>query len=457
MESNRVGLWNEPIESLSLEDVWRTVGRPRFVQQVRAAWEASAFWRETFSKHDLRASDLDDGLELSALPFIEKRDLLDDQSAHPPFGTMCAVPLSSIRRVHQTSGTTSRPLYVALTANDVANTIDVGARAFRCAGLRPDDVVVHCLNYCLWSGGLTDHLCLEETGATVIPFGVGNSRLLLETIQRIQPTAISCTPTYLNTLAELLAAEFDREPRELGLKKALLGGEPGLQSPGFRKALEDRWGVEAIDANYGASEVLSIFGSECRERTGLHWHGYGVLHCELINPDTRETVSIEPGAVGELVFTTLLREAQPLFRYRSHDVVQVTGVGPCGCGRNGFRFLVLGRSDNMVIVKGVNVFPEALQQVFSRYADQLTGEYRVVLRQPGPYDRLPVEVEARRALAPAERDVLKARLERHVRQSLVVNVELTWVEEGTLPKGEGKTARLVRLSPGLTPEERSCP
>jgi phenylacetate-CoA ligase len=432
------------IEALSMGELWEAIEKPRFSDRLRWAFARSAFWRDKLTKAGLTEADLAGDVELASLPFTEKSEILADQTEHPPFGRLCCVPRDNILRIHRTSGTTSRPFYVALTKADVANSHKAGRRAFVCAGVGPGDTIVHCLNYCLWSGGVTDHLCLEATGATVIPFGVGNSKLLLETILRLEATAISCTPTYLNTLAELLEREFHRAPRELGLKKGLFGGEPGLEDPNTRKALESRWGIQAINANYGASEILSIFGSECSQRNGLHWHGQGILHAELIDPATLRTVPLVDGATGELVFTSLLREAQPVFRFRSRDMVKVVGVEQCGCGRRGFRFTVLGRSDNMLIIKGVNLFPDALYDIIMRYADRLTGEYRVVLKSPGPYDHLDVRVEIRATLLESERESLKAELERAVRESLSVKVDIEWVPSGTFPRGEDKTSRIDR-------------
>lgn len=436
--------WDEDIETMPSSRSQELFDKPRLIERLQWAFDRSLFWNDKFTRAGLSKQDIKNGFSIADLPFTEKNELLQDQIQHPPYGRLCAVPMTDISRVHRTSGTTARPLYIVLTARDVQHTHEAGARAFWCAGVRPDDTVVHCLNYCLWSGGVSDHISLERTGAAVIPFGVGNSRFLLEMMLQLKPTAISCTPTYLNTLAELLDKEFQRKPRELGLCKGLFGGEPGLQNPGTRSALENTWGIEAIDANYGMSDVLSIFGSECRERNGLHFHGQGIIWPELIHPDTGKNIPIQSGAVGELVLTTLLREGQPLFRLRTHDIAEIVGDGSCRCGRTGFRFLILGRSDCMITVKGVNVFPDALHDFFVRYLEQLTGEYRVVLTHAGPYDALPVQVETKASCRGRARGALKHSLEDLVRKTLSVRIEIEWVEEGTFPRGEGKTSRLVR-------------
>ena len=169
-------LWDEGIETLPGDRLRETIEQPRLIERVQWAFERSAFWRDKFSRAGLSPRDVKDGFPITGLPFTEKDELLQDQIQCPPYGRLCSVPMTDILRVHRTSGTTARPLYIVLTERDVQHTLEAGARAFWCAGVRPDDTVVHCLNYCLWSGGLTDHLSLEKTGATVIPFGVGNSR-----------------------------------------------------------------------------------------------------------------------------------------------------------------------------------------------------------------------------------------------------------------------------------------
>ncbi len=438
-------LWNPTAETMSVEEFRATIETPRLLRQLRHAWAGSEFWRDRFAASGIDAADFTDGFNLRDLPFVDKSDLLADQAEYPPFGRLVAVSHDDIRRVHRTSGTTSRPFLTLLTERDSESTIEAGARAFWCAGVRPSDTVVHCLSYCMWSGGLTDHLCLERTGATVIPFGVGNSRYLLELIQTVRPTCISCTPSYLPRLADLCRRELSIDPSTLSLQKALFGGEPGAQDAGFRESIEREWALEAVDANYGMSDVLSIFGSECRHRSGLHFHSQDILLPELIDPKTRDTLPLDPGAQGELVLTHLFREAQPLFRFRTHDVVKILGVGDCPCGRSGFRFAVLGRSDDMLIVKGVNLFPAAFGEYVSRYGDQLTGAYRVLLSDQEPRQSVKLKVEIRATVDTAQRDRLARELEGLIRGGLSVCVNVVWAEQGTFNDAEQKP-RLVELT-----------
>ena len=378
--------------------------------------------------------------QLASLPLIDKAMLRVDQAAHPPFGSYLA--FEAVARLHRTSGTTGQAMNIALSTADTHVTAVVGGRAQSAAGLGAGHRVVHCLNYQLWMGGLTDHMTLEQTGATVIPFGVGNSRLLVETILEVGATAISCTPSYPSVLERVIAQDFPSlAPADLGLQLGLFGGEPGLDDPEFRGRLERTWGFQARNANYGVSDVFCNFASQCHLDTDLHFCAADVLWAELIDPDTTEVVALRPGASGELVLTHLERDCQPLVRFRSGDVVLVTATDPCGCGRTGFRFRVIGRSDDMVVVRGLNVFPTAIAAVINAVPG-LSGEYRIVLPGPPPYHRLPVEVEAAPGVAVGAE--LVQRVEEAIHTGVRVTAQVRVVPFGTLPRTEGKTRRVIR-------------
>ncbi len=335
---------------------------------------------------------------LQAVPFTDKEDLRASQASAPPFGTYVAARDDEIIRLHRTSGMSGRGMNLGYTARDAAITAAAGARGMRAAGLRPGDRVVHCLNYQLWTGGVTDHLILEAAGATVVPFGTGNTRGLIDAIRELGVTAISCTPSYPALLSKVLREETDLQPRDLGLRLALFGGEAGLDNDAFRRGLEDTWGFAVRNANFGLSEVLSILGSQCEHTTDLHFNAADTVFAELVEPVSGERLPLEAGTTGELVCTHLERECQPLVRYRCRDVVTITGTGPCDCGRTAFRFRVVGRTDDMFNVRGVNVFSTAVRAVVAGLPDLLSGHLRIDLRGPGPYDRIEVRAEAAPAL-----------------------------------------------------------
>jgi hypothetical protein len=231
-----------------------------------------------------------------ALPLSDKAQLRAAQAEAPPFGTYLAAPVTSVSRLHRTSGTTGQAMNIALSARDAAMTQEVGGRCHRAAGLGPGHRVIHCLNYQMWMGGLTDHLTLEATGALVIPFGVGNTELLIRTIREVGVTAISCTPSYPAVIARVLGESFPGvAPRDLGLKLGLFGGEAGLDDPALRDRIRDTWGMEPRNANYGVSDVFSNFAAQCEHDTRLHFMAADVLWPELIDPDTGASRDLAPG------------------------------------------------------------------------------------------------------------------------------------------------------------------
>jgi phenylacetate-CoA ligase len=375
------------------------------------------------------------------LPLVDKEMLRASQRAAPPFGDYLAARADTVARVHRTSGTTGTAMNLAMSAADAQQTAVVGGRAQSAAGLGPGHRVVHCLNYRLWMGGFTDHATLEATGATVVPFGVGETQLLVRTIQELGITAISCTPSYPAVLEQVLAEHFPGvKPRDLGLRLGLFGGEAGLDDPGFRRRLETTWGMAARNANYGMSDVFSNFASQTEHDNDLHFVALDVLHPELIAPDNGAVLPWREGERGELVLTHLSRECQPLVRFRTGDIIVLTGTGRARCGRTAPRFRVVGRSDDMVVVRGINVFPAQAAAVVNRY-DALSGEYRIVLDGPGPYDALLVEAE----LAEREQEMPAADgLAAAFKRELGVTARITLLPFGALPRTEGKTRRVVR-------------
>lgn len=382
--------------------------------------------------------------DLAALPLVDKEMLRASQRDHPPYGDYLAASPDRVRRVHRTGGTTGEAMNLALSVIDAEQTAIVGARAQSASGLGPGDVVVHCLNYQMWMGGFTDHTTLEATGATVVPFGVGNPQLLLRTIRELGVTAISCTPSYPAVL-EQVASEMGIDPASLGLRLGLFGGEAALDVPGFRGRLESTWGFAARNSNYGVTDVMCNVAGQCEHQHDLHFVGLDVLHPEIIDPATGAVLAWQTGVSGELVLTHLARECQPLVRFRTGDIVTVTEVEPCACGRTAPRLQVTGRSDDMVVVRGVNVFPTSVAALVT--ADPGTsGEYRIVLEGPGPYDRLPLEVELAVDI-PVDSERARAIAERigdAAQRDLRVTATVSLLEHGTLPRTEGKTRRVVR-------------
>lgn len=428
-----------------LDDGDRLSG-PELDAHKQAAWqtqrrhvrENSAFyadlWQGRAPPEDLR--------DLAELPLSDKSQLRRAQGEHPPFGNYLAAPRAAAVRLHRTSGTTGQAMNLALSARDCAITETVGGRAHAAAGLTADHTVVHCLNYQMWMGGLTDHMTLQATGALVVPFGVGATELLVRTILEVGIDAISCTPSYPAVLERVIAEKFPGlSPRDLGLKLGLFGGEPGLDDPAFRDRIARVWGLQPRNANYGVSDVFSNFAAECPHDTRLHFLAGDVLHPELIDPDSAAPLPLEAGQTGELVLTHLARDCQPLVRFRTGDIIAVDATEPCACGRTGFRFRVVGRSDDMVVVRGLNLFPSMVAAVIASF-DDLSGEYRIPLDTPPPYDTLPVTAElARDTRDPGD---LAERVARAIKTALGASATVRLVPHGALPPNEGKTRRVIR-------------
>ena len=330
---------------------------------------------------------------------------------------------------------------IGLTRRDIADYGETGARALWAMGCRPGDIVFECMNYYLYAGGLSDHLTFETVGAATIPFGVGHSERLLTMMAGLRdPVGIWATPSYAVRLAEV-ALGLGIEPRSVGLRKGYFSGEAGLQVPGYRERIEDTWGMVARD-QYGTGE-LGLHSGECEQQDGVHFGGTGIAVAELIDPDSGEVLPFTDGQRGEVVYTSIHREACPLLRMRSHDLLEVF-TEPCPCGRTSFRFRVLGRSDDMFIVKGVNVFPLSIQAVLVKLAPRVTGEFRVVIDRPPPIDYpVPLTVEVARDVPAARYEALARELVARLQAELDFTAAVTLVESGGIAS-EKKTRRVIR-------------
>lgn len=410
-------------------------------EQLSYIIENSQFYKEKFKNYNL--NKIVTFTDFQELPFTSKQELLNDQKLHPPFGSNVCVGNEQIARIHKTSGTANKPLLLALTNEDIRYTVMAGAACFRLSGLQKDHIVIHCLNYNMWAGGYTDHQSLEEAGAAVIPFGVGHTKELIKTILDIQPQVIHCTPSYLRKIECILSEQFHLKPYDLNLKLGLFGAEPGLQNKAFRSEIERKWGINAMNANYGMSDVLSMFGAECYCKDGLHFMGDELLYPELIHLETHEIIDIVDGATGELVLSNLHKQAQPLIRYRTNDVIHVLSTNKCKCGSSGFKFEIMGRSDDMIVVKGVNVFLSAIENIIGYHLEFLTGEYQVHISKTTPIERLMLVLEIKEQFHDIADTMIQDFLN-NFSEKLFIKPELQLVNQGELPLSEGKTKRIFR-------------
>jgi phenylacetate-CoA ligase len=439
--------WDAAIETMSPADL-RSLESTRLARQLAYVAEHSPWYRERWAAAGVRLDQVDGVDALALLPLTEKRDIARAQLEGELFGPNQCAPTERIVRVVATGGTSGQPIRLGWTRDDVLAYGEMGARALWTMGCRPTDLVVNCFNYSLYAGGVMDHGAFEHLGAAILPYGVGQSRRLLDTLAQI-PAEISlyATPSYAIRLAEL-AADVGIDLPSLGVRKGFFSGEAGLQVEGYRRRIEDVWGLTAHDL-YGVAE-LGCQSGECEYRTGMHFGGAGLVAAELIDPDSGAVRPMVDGAEGELVFTALQREACPLVRLRSHDAV-VVYTDRCPCGRTGFRFHVRGRSDDMFVVKGLNVFPRSIQEALLELRPDVTAEYFVVLPDPPPFDDDPelylevgrgVPVDAYPRLADAIREVLARRVG--------VGATLRLMPPGSIAS-EHKTIRLYRAYEGRQP------
>jgi phenylacetate-CoA ligase len=422
--------FDERIETMP--PAWtRRLEEERLAEQVSRCYDRSPFYRHKLEDAGVRPEHVERLEDLAELPFTTKEELRASQAESPPYGDYVCVDGIEVVRMHLSSGTTGKPLVMPYTERDVATSAEVGARAFWAAGVRPDDTLLHCLSYSFYTGGISDHAALEATGAAMIPVGLGQSARVLELWPELRPTALFSTITYPVHLAET-AVERGLDPRSLGLAKLVVTGEPGGQIAATRKRLEELWGAEVGDT-YGLSEVWGTLAGECEERHGLHFSGQDAALVELIEPEGGKQVPMEEGARGELVFTHLYREAAPLIRFRSRDVAEILGVD-CPCGRTGFRFRVVGRSDDMFRVRGVNVFPSAVEELMR---EQGVDRFAIVL------DSFPVEPPVRILVEGVEGR------ERELAQAVRARLDFTChIAAATLPRSEAKSKRLYRVYDG---------
>ena len=410
--------------------------------QLARTAATSDFYRTKWAEAGVDASRVVTLDDLARLPFTEKHELQAAQAARAPFGTNQAAPADRLVRMQATGGTTGKPLRMAMTRADIAAYNEVGARAAWAAGLRPGDVLFECMNYALYAGGVNDHGTFETLGACVAPVGVGQSRRLLEILSDLGvPASLYSTPSYSLHLATV-ARDEGREPRDLRLVRGLFSGDAGLANPSYRAEIEDTWGMTARSI-YGTSETAPV-AAECDAANGLHWMGQDAFLAEFIDPETGDVLEPADGLTAELVITTLRREAHPLIRFRTHDRVRLA-TDRCSCGRTSVRFHVLGRGDDMFIVRGINVFPLAVAAIVDEFRPLLSGEFRIILDEPPPLvvpPRLLVEA------SPAARaddlahvaDTLTAR----IRGVLVFSPAVEIVASGTFPRSEQKTRRVLR-------------
>ena len=426
------GLPLEPIERASIDEL-RAQQLKRLKATLAHAYAHSPVYRRKFDEAGVRPEDCRSLADLARFPFTSKKDLRDSY----PFG-MFAVPRDQVSRVHASSGTTGKPTVVGYTRRDIDTWAGVVARSIRAAGARPGDMVHVSYGYGLFTGGLGAHYGAEALGLTVVPFGGGQTEKQVQLIQDFGPRIIMVTPSYMLSIAD----EFERQgidPTSTSLLTGIFGAEPWTNE--MRMSIERRMGIDAVDI-YGLSEVMGPgVASECVETKDgpTIWEDH--FYPEIINPDSGEPVA--DGEPGELVFTSLTKEALPIIRYRTRDLTRLLP----GTARTMRRMeKITGRSDDMMIVRGVNVFPTQIEELILK-RPELAPHYQCVLTRDGNLDNLMVHVETRPGVDPgsiearASAELLRHEIKVYVGSSVAIELKA----EGAVERSQGKAKRVVDL------------
>jgi phenylacetate-CoA ligase len=415
-------------EQLALDDA-------SYREQLAYLLERSPFYRAKLT--DIEPGGLAD---IAELPLTDKDELRATRSPENAIGTHLCVAVSELVRIYSTSGTTGAPSYVVLTAGDLDNWVTGSARSYAASGIAPGERIVSTYNAGPFVAGAA-LASFERIGLIHIPVGTGHTERLLRAIELLAPDAVVLTPSYAAHLIER-APEAGVDLRGSSVRRILVAGEPGGGEPVFRAMLQDGWGAQVTEA-MGVGDIgVSLWG-ECEEQDGMHLGARGFVHAELIEPDTGKALELDDGAAGELVLTHLRHRAAPLLRFRTRDHV-VVRTSPCACGRTGPRIRCLGRTDDMLIVRGVNVFPSAVREVVSGFVPRVSGH--VVIRPRGPGVKqeppLPVAVELAQG-APAD-SILAETIRERLRDVLVVQTRVELVPWGSLRRSEYKSQLVER-------------
>ncbi len=423
-------------EQLALDD-------ESYREQLAYLFGRSGFYRAKLAESGFGSAAAAGGLaEIAALPLTEKSELRRSVTPDNPIGAhLCATP-DEIVRIYSTSGTTGTPSYIPLTAGDLDNWITGSARSYAASGISAGQRIVSTYNAGPFVAGAA-LASFERIGLCHIPVGTGNTERLVAAIQRLRPQAAVLTPSYAAHLIEWSAGR-GIDLASSSVERVLVAGEPGGGEPGFRAMLEQGWGARVTEA-MGIGDIgVSLWG-ECEAQDGMHLGARGFVHAELIEPETGTAIPLEDGAAGELVLTHLRQRAAPLLRFRTRDHVQVR-MGLCACGRTGPRIRCVGRTDDMLIVRGVNVFPSAVREVVAAFVPRVSGNILVRPRAPGVKQDPPLPVSVELADGVAGDAVLAEQVRERLRSVLVVQTAVELVTWGSLERSEYKS-RLVERAP----------
>ena len=431
--------WNQKIETQQRQDI-QNYQLQKLREQVKHCYENSRFYRKKFDEANLKPQDIRTLGDLKKIPFTVKNDLKENYQ----FGMVTVKP-EEIVEIHASSGTTGNPIVGAYTQNDLETWADLMARSIYTAGGRRQDIIHIAYGYGLFTGGFGFHYGAQKIGAKIVPASGGMTRRQIKLMKDLEATILACTPSFAVYLAETMIQEGVDPKRDLKLKRGMFGAEPW--SDKIRERIQHETGIEAYDV-YGLTELCGPgVAIECDEHQGLHiWEDHFLV--EAIDPDTGEP--LEPGEEGELAFTTLTKTGMPMLRYRTRDISKIE-TAPCNCGRTHARMMrVTGRTDDMLIIRGVNVFPSQIEYAVMCFTE-LAAQYQIVVDRPGALDTFTVKVELSEKAAgnpQTDKNALKGEIQKRIHIVTGISADVEIVKPGELPRTEGKAKRVLDLRKG---------
>jgi phenylacetate-CoA ligase len=430
-------MYDHEVETRSTEEQFR-IDNEQYRSQIKYLYARSPFYIEKLQRAGFDKGESVGSLEqIHNLPFTEKDELRLSQSEQPPFGAHLACPPEDLVRIFSTSGTTGTPCYIGLTSNDLNMFAINVARGYSAAGFRPGQRIVATANAGPFIAGAA-YYGLDMIGCLAIPIGTGDTERLVTSIQRLGATGLSCTPSYGLYLIDW-CHQHGIKTENLGLTNMITAGEPGGADPMIRNRIEEAFLCQVREA-MGIGDISLTVWADDESADGMHFMARDFVHVELIDPDSGRPLPWEDGAQGELVYTALRREAMPLLRFRSRDHV-VINMKPNPTGRTGPRIRCIGRTDDMLIVRGVNLFPAAIRSVLHDFSSQLGGMFQIRPRSAGvaQLPPLPIAIELARGVETAP-IALSQRISKAIRGQLLITTQIELLPYGTLPRGEYKTS-----------------
>ena len=426
-------MWNEKIEAMPVEQM-RALQLEKLQETVAWVYERVPFYKQKFDEMGIAPQDVKSLEDLGKLPFTVKNDLRDNY----PFG-LCAVPMEEVVKIHASSGTTGKPITGPYTADDMAQWRQCVARNLYAAGVTSKDIVQNAYGYGLFTGGLGLQGGCDEVGCTTVPTSSGMTERQITIMRDFGSTCLVCTPSYALTIAEK-AADMGVDIRELPLRVGIFGAEPW--TPEMRMEIEERMGIKAQEV-YGLTELMGPSVSfDCEAQDGYMHINEDMILAEVIDPVTEEVLPL--GEKGELVFTAIQRRAMPLIRYRTRDITELKRE-ECSCGRTLLKMKkVLGRSDDMLIISGVNVFPSQIESILLE-VPEVAPQYVLIIRKKGYLDALSCDVEAKPEIYEQGEQVLQAlekQIEGKIRGTIGIGVKVRLVPPKSIERSEGKAKRV---------------